>query len=85
MSAGSDSVAGVLEARFGQSRNDMHWEVFDLEDGFVRWSGYDDSHWWDRVSNTPAFRDRTGKVTGRLYTLDPHTHNVMVAKARSPQ
>lgn len=55
-------------ASFSQSRNDMHWQLYAGEDGFIRWSGYDDRNWWENVSHTD--RTRIGKVTGRTFRLD---------------
>lgn len=66
------------KAEFSQSRNDMHWKLYDLEDGYVRWAGYDDSYWWDSVSPTDDARNRIGKVTGRTYRLDHETNEVEI-------
>ena len=66
-------ISAKLEAEFSQSRNDMHWSIYAGEDGFVRWGGYDDDYWWDKVSPTDSARNRVGKVTGRTYRLDHET------------
>jgi hypothetical protein len=67
-----------LEAEFSQSRNDLYWKVWAGEDGLIRWSGYDDSNWWDRVSKTDAARKRVGEVTGRHFVLDHRRCEVTV-------
>lgn len=69
----------TITAEFSQSRNDLHWSFYAGEDGFVRWTGYDDNFWWHGVSNTDHCRNRVGKVTGKTYRLDPRTHEVTVA------
>jgi hypothetical protein len=66
------------KVEFSQSRNDMHWKLWAGDDKFIRWSGYDDNYWWDNVSPTAKFRERTGVVTGRTFTLDPETNEVTI-------
>lgn len=58
-------------ALFSQSHSDMHWRLYDLDDGYIRWAGYDDSNWWEDVSKTDHFRNRVGPTSGRTYTLNP--------------
>ncbi len=70
-----------LEAKFSQSRNDMHWSVFTLEDGFIRWGGYDDTYWWDNVSKADNTRTRTGEKSGKTYVIDFVTGEVWVTPA----
>lgn len=65
-------------ADFDQSRNDLSWKLWAGDDKFIRWSGYDDSYWWDNVSPTPGFRERKGAVTGRTFRLDPETNEVTI-------
>lgn len=67
-----------MTAEFDQIGNDLYWKVYAGEDGFIRWTGYDDSNWWDRVSKTDAARNRVGKVTGRTFRLDHDTNEVVV-------
>lgn len=67
----------TVEAKFSQSRNDLHWSLWAGEDGFVRWSGYDDSFWWDNISPKAEWRLQYGK-SGTRYTLDPRTNRVVV-------
>lgn len=73
------TVAEVLEARLSQSRNDLHWSVSTGVDGIIRWVGYDDSFWWDRVSGTERFRQKVGSVSGCIYTLNPDSDTVTVS------
>jgi hypothetical protein len=68
----------LKKATFSQSRNDMHWSIYDSEDGRIIWAGYDDSNWWDKVSPTDHARNRAGKFTGRLYRLNHKTSEVEV-------
>lgn len=68
----------TLKAKFGCNRNDMHWSLYDLKDGFVRWSGYDDANWWNNVSVLERTRTRAGKETGRKYVIDFKTSEVTV-------
>lgn len=67
-----------LEAEFSQSRNDLYWKVFDQQDKFVRWAGYDDDFWWENVAKDPKRFTRVGAVSGKTYYLDPHTSKVTV-------
>ena len=71
-----------LTAKFSQSRNDMHWSVFTLEDGFIRWGGYDDAYWWDNVSKAEHTRTRIGEKTGKVYEINFDTGDVFVSPAR---
>lgn len=76
------AVTEKLEAKFSQSRNDMHWSVFTLEDGFIRWGGYDDAYWWDNVSKADHTRTRTGEKSGKVYVIDFVTGEVWVTAAQ---
>lgn len=60
-----------MKARFNQISRDLFWEVFDGTD-YIRWSGYDDSFWWNNVANTEQFQVR-GK-----YKLNPKTDEVEI-------
>lgn len=71
----------TTEAKFSQLRNDMYWTHFDLDDGYIRWIGYDDAYWWDNVSKTDNARIRTGKVSGRVYELEHVSGTVFIAPA----
>jgi len=68
-------------ASFDQLRNDLYWKLYAGEDGFIRWTGYDDRNWWDNVSPTDHARNRVGKVTGRVFRLDHHTSQVEILPA----
>ena len=70
-------------AKFNQSRNDMHWSHWDSEDGFIRWTGYDDDFWWQNVAGTDHFRNRVGKKSGRTYRLDPENCEIQVLAEQS--
>jgi hypothetical protein len=76
-----------IAAEFNQHRNDLNWSIHAGEDGFIRWTGYDDAYWWDQVSKTDHARKRVGKVTGRHFVLNHDTNEVTVfdppAKARA--
>lgn len=71
-------TAAIEKAEFSQSRNDMRWKLYDREDGYIRWGGYNDRNWWDNVAPTDSARNRVGKVTGRTYRLDHRTGEVVV-------
>ena len=73
-----------LEAKFSQSRNDMHWSVFTLEDGFIRWGGYDDAYWWDNVSKSEHARTRVGEKSGKRYEINFATGDVFVSEDGKP-
>lgn len=69
-------------AEFSQSRNDMYWKLYAGPDGFIRWGGYDDANWWDNVSKAAHARQRTGKETGRVFTIDFDTGFVSIEPAK---
>lgn len=73
----------MTTATFDQHRNDMCWSLHAGEDGTIRWIGYNDGNWWKNVSATDAARQRVGKVTGRVFTLDHRTNEVTIAEART--
>lgn len=66
-----------LKAEFSQNHNDMYWKIYTAEDGFVRWTGYDDGFWWDNVSIKPEWQTRA-MSSGKTYQLDPVTCDVLV-------
>lgn len=69
----------MVKAEFSQSRNDMYWTHFDMEDGTIRWGGYDDANWWYNVA-PKADTARVGKVSGRTYVLDYTTSEVTITE-----
>lgn len=73
-----------MEATFDQLRNDLYWKVYAGEDGFIRWTGYDDRNWWENVAPTDAARTRVGKVTGRVFRLD-HSSGRVEVTSPTPQ
>jgi len=72
----------MVEAKFCQLRNDLYWELFTLEDGKIRWTGYDDDFWWNKVSTDPQFFRKVGKTTGQVYLLNPLTNEVVVGEKK---
>jgi hypothetical protein len=58
----------------------MYWTFFDIEDGTIRWTGYDDSYWWSNVSKSESFKVKKGQKTGRIYTLNAETNTVTIEK-----
>ena len=73
-------------AEFKIHRNDMFWSLTDLAwdgDNYeffrCRWTGYNDSNWWDNVATKEE--NQTITVTGdkgtvRKYRIDFHTNIV---------
>lgn len=68
----------IITAKFSQSRNDLSWSHWDGADGFIRWSGYDDSFWWTEIATDSERMTQIGPVSGRIYILDPQTDTVTV-------
>lgn len=68
----------TIQADADQIGNDLYWKAYAGADGFIRWTGYDDANWWNRVSKTDAARERIGKVTARVYRLDHDTNVVTI-------
>lgn len=73
------------EAKFHISRNDMFWEccLYTYEDGefewyHVKWSGYNDSFWWDNVSEKASIVTCIGdKGTEKKFKLNYNTLDVV--------
>ena len=64
------------KAKFQASRNDLHWSLYTIDDGFIRWTGYDDANWWDNVSVRPEAYIKIGQKTGTRYIIDFKTCEV---------
>jgi hypothetical protein len=58
-------------ARFSKSRNDLSWDT-RIDGETLRWTGYNDDYWWDKVSKSGAARERVTK-TGRRFVIDFET------------
>lgn len=71
-------------ASFDVSRNDLCWSYYDSKDGSIRWWGYNDGFWWLNVAPSNQFRKQTGKITGLVYTLDPHSHSITISYEATP-
>jgi len=71
------------KADFFQHRNDLFWKLYDVQDGYIKWNGYNDDYWWNSVSKSEKFRRRVGQQTGRIYELDPITNCVTVSAAEA--
>lgn len=67
------------EATFSQSRHDMYWRLYAGTDGTLRWIGYDDEFWWEKVATLPQFYRQKGSVTGRIFDLNPNTGVVSIS------
>ena len=46
----------------------------------IRWSGYNDGFWWDKISVTDQFQVRSSVITGRTYRLNPETGEVTISE-----
>ena len=67
-----------LMADFQRLGNDLYWKIYAGEDGFIRWTGYDDAYWWKSVSMSDGFTRQLGRKTGRVFELDATTSQVRV-------
>lgn len=65
-------------ADFNQLSNDLYWKFYGGEDGFIRWTGYDDEYWWNNVSLSDNFKQKIGKITGRIFELNAETREVAI-------
>lgn len=76
--AGAVSSTRLLgRARHDQLSNDLFWDIWSRdEDELLRWSGYNDGYWWQKVAPTDQFQIRVGKKTGKRYRLNPETNEV---------
>ena len=68
-----------MKADFQQFRNDLYWKIYDSEDGFISWGGYDDAYWWDNVSKSKEAQIRKGNISGRTYKLNFETGEVKIS------
>lgn len=71
-------------AEFSIHRNDMFWKccLLDSNNGYeffhVRWSGYNDSFWWDNVSEKNSVTTCKGnKGTEKKFKLNYKTLDVV--------
>lgn len=64
----------LRKAEFQSLGRDLYWKLYDTQDGFIRWSGYDDTNWWQNVA--PTVRDRVGKHSGLTYRINFDTNEV---------
>ena len=71
----------MTKANFTKIRNDMYWSILDPQDGFIRWSGYDDGYWWDNVSKSDRACARIGEITGRIFIIDFNSGDVTISPA----
>lgn len=62
-------------AEFSKSQNDLFWKYRLPTGEIIRWSGYDDTNWWNNVSETDRFRNKQDS-NGNIYRLDPNTDEV---------
>ena len=69
-------MSDLRKAEFQALGNDLYWKLYDTQDGFIRWTGYDDQNWWQNVA--PAKRDRTGLRSGLTYRINFETGDVEV-------
>lgn len=74
-------------AEFSIHRNDMFWKccLLDSNNGFeffhVRWDGYNDSFWWDNVSEKASVAICKGtKGTEKKFKLNYETLDVVEVK-----
>jgi hypothetical protein len=63
-------------AIFSQLSNDLFWSFYDKTGGSIRWSGYDDWYWWNKVAPTDLFQIREHQ--GKRYRLNPSTGEVFL-------
>lgn len=74
--SGLTNTVDMVNAKFESLGRDLYWSHYDVRDGFIRWTGYDDRNWWENVA--PARRDRVGEKTGRTYRINYDTNVVEV-------
>lgn len=67
-------------AEYSRLGRDLFWKFYAFNDNneFVRvkWTGYDDAFWWDKVSITDQAQIRTGS-DGRRYKINFETNRVI--------
>lgn len=62
-------------AKFSSLSRDLFWSIF-IGDSFCRWTGYNDSYWWDKVATSEQFQVRDHN--GKRYRLNPETNEVFI-------
>lgn len=68
--------------RFSQINNDLFWEMVTSKGEIIRWSGYNDSYWWNKVSKDPTQRRRTDK-DGNVWEIDFQTDEASIINANA--
>lgn len=68
----------MAKANFEQHRNDLFWEFNASGDGRIIWTGYDDNYWWNNISKSEKWRNKTVGKSGRTYILDVDTSIVTI-------
>ena len=75
----ADRLRKVGKARFSAFLNDLYWEYCGYTDEYVwldlKWFGYNDAYWWDKVAPTDMARTIEGQ-DGHMYRIDFHTNDV---------
>jgi hypothetical protein len=71
----------VGHAKFDSLSRDLFWSLF-VGGETCRWSGYDDSYWWNHVAQSDQFQVREHK--GKRYRLNPETNEVFLEPALKP-
>lgn len=72
-----------MQATHNRYSRDLYWSIYDLEDGKISWTGYDDTNWWDNVA--PHQRIKEGKKSGKRYEIDFVTGEVTVTAAEKSE
>jgi hypothetical protein len=60
-------------ATFNSYSRDLYWSRF-IDGKTCRWSGYDDTYWWNNVAKSEQFQVREHE--GKRYRLNPETNEV---------
>ncbi|WP_297456024.1 hypothetical protein [Persephonella sp.] len=61
-------------AKTNHLRNDLCWEIFCCEP--IRWYGYNDSYWWNKVSKRQEVKRQKCSKCGKVYEIDFETNIV---------
>jgi hypothetical protein len=63
--------------------NDIFFSIYILgENETLRWTGYNDAYWWNKVAPTDQFQILTMVRTGNRYRLNPQSREVTRIEAQ---
>lgn len=67
----------MRNTNFSRIGKNLTWTYYDVVDGTITWTGWDEDFWWNNIAHTQSFHTQLGS-SGRRYRLNPRTGIVHV-------